>query len=548
MKRLILSFVHFFILSFATAFADHVEPLLDGWVRHQSAPFNRYCPTYIDNGKDTGQRCQVGCVATALETILSYHGRDIVLKKKLPAWSTGNFTTTDIPAGTRIPTSLILPDYGDGTAASVGMTEDDYEQSVDAVARLSLMCGMAAKMGWGLDSSGADAGDLVEPLHDIFGWKTAEYIDSYKYTPAQWKEILKNELRNGRPILYTGYTMNIGGHAFVIDGFDENDLFHVNWGYGGAYDGHYYDVTQLCPFAKADDTQTIDVQQGFFCNQQALILSPDDIDKTLLADSLKRTGKEIVVEKVTIDAPAIAGKYTPITFTLRNTSDKALCSPFEVFTNKTTESDIFRNGDYGALFGVNLAPGERTTVTAHCMFTKTGTRRLRISPDDVEVLYTGTINVTSGTADRLTFGAPSMEAQHSEGEGNNVDVTFSFPVTNNSTERSGSQITFGLMPDTEVVDGDWRHFDYYYIAGGETVTKSITYRNLVPGDTHLFIIRWPWAIQQRCVFTVPEMIAVDSNASFELDAAPAPAYDLFGRRVVRKEGGLLIHSGKKVLR
>lgn len=558
MKRILLSILYFSVLSLTTALADSVAPLLDGWVRQQKDPFNRACPTYIDGGKDTGQRCQVGCVATALESIISYHRREIVLQDVLPAWSSQNFVTTDIPAGTTVDTRLILTDYGDGTAASVGMSEEDYAASVDAVSRLCLMCGMMTQMNWGLGSSGADAGNLVEPLKNIFGWKTAEYIDSYKYTPAQWRELLKNELRNGRPVLYTGYTQNIDGHAFVVDGFDENDRFHVNWGYGGNYDNHYYDITELCAFANPDDTTPLDIMQGFFCNQQALILSPDEIDLTLVADSLHRTGQEIQIESITLDEKALTNKSTPVTLTLHNTSDTPMCSPFEIFTNASTDKDLFKDGDYGALFGVCMEPGERRTITVHCRFSKKGNRTLHVSPDDVTVLGNKQVNFTTGSADDLTFGAVEAEFTRRGGAADGpIDATFTIPVTNNAFERSGSLVTYGLPDNLDIKDGEWRHFDYYYIPAGASETKTVTYKGLEEGSDHVFIVRWPWVIRQSYAFTVPSIVVGESQkVTLYPTADDDTIYDLSGRvypehlskGTIQPQHGILIHNGKKTLR
>ena len=554
MKRTALTLLHFFILSLAAAFADSVEPLLDGWVRHQSAPFNNACPYYIDNKVTTTTRCQVGCVATALESIVSYYGREVVLQQPLKAWSNPAFAIKDVPAGTRIDTQCILPDYGDGTAASVGMSQADYRRSVEAVAQLSFICGMAAHMNWGASSSGADISDLVDPLHDSFGWKTARVVDSYYYTPTQWRELLKNELRNGRPILYTGYTMGIGGHAFVVDGFNEEGLFHVNWGYGNSYYGNYYDITTLNPFVRHGEEQWNDVTQGFFCNQMALFLSPDEVDLSMAdATALDRTGQEIVIESAQLQSPALAGKYTQLTVTLRNTSDKELCSPFEVFTNLTTESkaDLFKKGDYAALFGVNLKPGERTTVTAHCTFNRTGSRKLHISPDDENVIYEKTISISTGSADALTFAEPTVTFTPSiDAEGTTAyDATLSVGVTNTASQRSGSLVTYGLMDESEVHDGDARHFDVVYLAAGKSTTSTVTYKGLEAGSTHLFIVRWPWDIRSQLTFTVPGLQTdLDTPSILSPAVVDGGTYDLMGRRAGQAQRGLIIHAGRKTIR
>lgn len=551
MKRTTLSFISFFFLSLASAFAEHVDPLLDGWVRHQEAPFNNYCPYYFDDsGKQSSERCIVGCVATALESIISYHRQVIELQDVLPAWSSKNFTTTDIPAGTTVDTRLILKDYGDGTAASVGMSEEDYAEAVDAVARLSLMCGMAAQMNWNTSASGADANTLVEPMQKIFGWKTAIYLDSYNYTPAQWREVLKEELRNGRPVLYTGYTMSIAGHAFVIDGFDENDHFHVNWGYSGEYDGHYYDITELCAFANPDDTNPLDVQNGFFCNQQALLLSPDEIDHTVLADSLQRTGQEIQIENLVLDQSALTNKYTPITLTLHNTADIPLCSPFEIFTNAMGDKDLFKEGDYGALFGVNMEAGERRTMTIHCKFSKKGYRTLHISPDDVTVMCDKGVSFTAGSNDNLAFDPVSVVFTNEGSEDEpSISATFTVPVKNNAYERAGSLITYCLFNDADRSVGDWRHYDYCYLPAGEQETNTVTFKHLRPGDEHTFVVRWPWPIRQEYKFVVPAGSVVGNE---QLLVCPESSndtyYDLSGRPSALPTRGILIHGGKKVIR
>lgn len=66
-----------------------------------------------------------------------------------------------------------------------------------------------------------------ENKHDVIG--------AYKeyYSDMEWKNMLKSELDAARPILYSGWDVNGAGHCFVCDGYDENDYFHFNWGWGG---------------------------------------------------------------------------------------------------------------------------------------------------------------------------------------------------------------------------------------------------------------------------------------------------------------------------
>ena len=55
---------------------------------------------------------------------------------------------------------------------------------------------------------------------------------------AQLQEMLKESHDIGWPVYYSGFS-NSGGHAFVCDGYDDSDLFHFNWGWGGSSDGYF---------------------------------------------------------------------------------------------------------------------------------------------------------------------------------------------------------------------------------------------------------------------------------------------------------------------
>lgn len=56
----------------------------------------------------------------------------------------------------------------------------------------------------------------------------------------------KRELNESRPIQYAGF--GNGGHTWVLDGYDSNNFFHMNWGWGGSQDG-YFNLNSLNPGA-----------------------------------------------------------------------------------------------------------------------------------------------------------------------------------------------------------------------------------------------------------------------------------------------------------
>lgn len=67
------------------------------------------------------------------------------------------------------------------------------------------------------------------------------------FSDTEYRNILKEELDNNRPIIARGFdNSDYGGHAWNIDGYNGNNL-HCNWGWGGASNG-YYNVTSMGGF------------------------------------------------------------------------------------------------------------------------------------------------------------------------------------------------------------------------------------------------------------------------------------------------------------
>ena len=124
----------------------------------------------------------------------------------------------------------------------------------EAVAELMYHCGVAVEMGYGPTVSGSYVIEDITPSIEqtcenayktYFGYNpdTLEgIIRSYtdqngnlveNYSDSEWINLMKDELNNSRPIQYAGFGGG-GGHTWVCDGYDSNDFFHMNWGWGGA--------------------------------------------------------------------------------------------------------------------------------------------------------------------------------------------------------------------------------------------------------------------------------------------------------------------------
>ena len=214
-----------------------VEPLLTShW--NQGSPFNDLCPTYTQSNGTTAHSA-AGCIATAMAQVLNYH--------QWPAVGRGsNSYVCWVNGAERLELSadfsqsvyrwdLMLDDYNQESSA----------ESCEAVARLMLDVGISVNMGYG-NSSGAYEEDALRAFQRYFDYYDKSYILLRDlFSAEEWDQIMIKELAAQRPIMYCGYSTS-AGHAFVVDGIDANGYYHLNWGWGGSYDG-YFLISALNP-------------------------------------------------------------------------------------------------------------------------------------------------------------------------------------------------------------------------------------------------------------------------------------------------------------
>ena len=210
---------------------------------NQSEPYNNLVKTttYF-----TYEGAVTGCVATAMAQVMYYTSKKAGVPSSVTLKATDEYDTSYgktipvVPAGTVLNWSKMLPEYTSGS-----YTDDE----ATAVATLMQACGASVHMDYANSASGgssAFAGDVPGALITYFGYKnTTQYVDRSSYTYANWIDMLYHELSVGRPVFYSGQSTG-GGHAFVCDGYEYEDYFHINWGWGGKSDG-YFKLSALDP-------------------------------------------------------------------------------------------------------------------------------------------------------------------------------------------------------------------------------------------------------------------------------------------------------------
>ena len=215
----------------------------------QDTPFNNETPTYTGvigydedyNPVSGAVHYVIGCVATAMAQLVNYHGQ-----------KTGKPTGTlmDIPAYTTETLKLSVPavpvsTFDWGNMANVYNDESTVAQN-NAVSRLMISCASSVEMDYEEGGSGAITANAPAALKKYFGFdETTKYVNRADYLYSQWMDLIYNELSNSRPVLYSGSSSG-GGHAFIVDGYDGDELFHVNWGWGGYCDS-YFSLSVLNP-------------------------------------------------------------------------------------------------------------------------------------------------------------------------------------------------------------------------------------------------------------------------------------------------------------
>ena len=201
----------------ATKTANDVQPLLKSkW--GQDYPYSKQTQ-YV-----------TGCVATAVAQVMYYH--------KWPAQGKGQesykvtFDNTVRSADftkSHYDWDNMLPDYNRRNVTT---------KQEDAVALLMNDVGIATNMQYTDRISGTQSYMAERALRNYFDYDAA-LVTRANEGVDNLIEIVKKELRNGFPLYISGDSRSGGGHAWVCDGFDKEDMFHMNFGWNGQANGYY---------------------------------------------------------------------------------------------------------------------------------------------------------------------------------------------------------------------------------------------------------------------------------------------------------------------
>lgn len=229
----------------------------------QNMPYNIYCPM------DGDALSLTGCTQTAMAIIMYHHRWPLRAQGVSYAYTTDTkgIYVADRDLNHSYDWDNMLDEYVEG---------EYNDEQAHAVALLMADLGHSFRANYASEATSA----LPDPssLYYSYGYSpSCNFFMRDNYSYEGWNELMRSEIEAGRPIFYSGYTETFEGHAFVLDGFDDSDYFHVNWGWGGVSDG----------FFKLDglllDTYLFDTRQWAFLGLHPV--RDDEVDNWLYVAS-----------------------------------------------------------------------------------------------------------------------------------------------------------------------------------------------------------------------------------------------------------------------
>ena len=224
-----------------------------GWLKTnwtQTSPYNKLCPMDLN----AGSRSVVGCPATAMAQIFNYFNSINNTRfddsddyyhnygSGNKYWIDDDFVSRDFPSFPRLNQwfDTIEYCYSSGTSLTDSMK-----------AALSFAAGIAAQQVYTASVSGTFGIDQAQMAVQRFGFDQSELLVPPDFSIQQRvSDNMKNALPDLLGLVNEGWTV---GHNVVVDGYNTNDFFHFNFGWGGSSNGWYtlpptsipYDLTVI---------------------------------------------------------------------------------------------------------------------------------------------------------------------------------------------------------------------------------------------------------------------------------------------------------------
>ncbi|MBQ1732371.1 MAG: C10 family peptidase [Bacteroidales bacterium] len=240
--------------------------LLDGIQWSQEWPYNSMCPSVTGGDASYNGHAPVGPTAMAICQIMKYWN--------WPFTGSGSYTHSSNANGGH---GNITVNFGNETYGWYSILDTPSSDENSELGKVCYHVGVALKMSWSADGSGADVSEIPTALKNYFKYSTDVVLaQRTSYTDDEWSTMLKAQIDQKFPMVYSGTSPDLGNNVWTCDGYQINgdvEKFRMEWGWGGTGDG-YYTLDNLLPSAMAG-------MSSFSEEQQAVInIHPDDTFST----------------------------------------------------------------------------------------------------------------------------------------------------------------------------------------------------------------------------------------------------------------------------
>jgi len=173
-----------------------------------------------------GRRVVTDCTTTAWAQIKAYH--------RYPTRGSGQSTLV-LPANIEVPLVDLNVAYDWNNMLNI-YTNSATEQQRNAVATLMYHIALAR---------GSTGSNIIATVNNFGYDRSIQRHQRVYYNDFEWEALIKVQLDNRLPVFYSSGREG-GSHSFIVDGYDNNGKFHINWGWSGRDDG-WYSLNALTP-------------------------------------------------------------------------------------------------------------------------------------------------------------------------------------------------------------------------------------------------------------------------------------------------------------
>ena len=272
----------------------------------QGSPHNLMIPVY--NGKN----CTAGCLGVAVAEAMGCLNWPEE-SKAIPGYTTptGNVEVSALEATTFDWDNICDIYHG---------TDEKTDEQKEAVAKFVRYVTQAIQTNY--PATTAYLSKVPAAMKEYFDYdESVTYIDLMKttYSYLDLIDLLYNEVANHRPVLHSGFSTatnvnNAAGHAYVIDGYDKDDFFHIEWGWWGYCKG-FYRLSALNAYKN--------VRNRYYNNKAAIVIGIQPKGQASEVTEEDTQDYSLTLNSVSVSTSTTASTSTNIVATLANNNKES---------------------------------------------------------------------------------------------------------------------------------------------------------------------------------------------------------------------------------